>query len=283
MRPALRLVLAALAAAALSDPIAATEVVWLSTPFPPVNILEGPLAGQGLNDGIRTWLQRELTQFEHRDTEGNLARLLALAREGQTVCSVNLLRTPERERDLVYSEPATVSLTLHLILRVETWRAMGEPASLSVAEIATRTDLSGAVELGRPYSADIDTVLDSSRSTRRMTVQGSQIFRMLVQNRLDWTVEYPFVVEYLARDVEDPWVAIPISEAPPFVVGHIACARTEDGGRVIARVDEVLRDIRLDPAYSDIITRWHPPEQASRVLMHYRKTLTERGLLAPDR
>ena len=82
------------------------EISWLKAHFPPFTILKGKYANTGMTDRFQTLIEDNLPEYTHKTnvTPMNYKRILANLKQGKHVCSPALLKTPEREKFIAYSE-----------------------------------------------------------------------------------------------------------------------------------------------------------------------------------
>ncbi len=93
-----------------------------------------------------------------------------------------------------------------------------------------------------------------------ISVDKGYLLGMMLKGRVDYLIEYPVSVNYAAKKmgvwndlamltIEEDGHAPPIREA-------IRCLDTKWGRKVIKKVNTILRKIRPEPGYRNIVKEW---------------------------
>lgn len=246
-----------------ATPAAADEITWLAMEFPPFYIDDGPDRGNGIADAVVRRLQAHLTAWQHREEVADPAAIMARMKAGDHVCSAAYIRTPERERVLLYSTPDLILPPNGVTIRRSDLERFGGGAPVSLAKLLENRQLRVAVAVGRSYGPALDALLEHHKTSSHVywrrgdDIYGS-LFDMLMRGSVDYVIGYPYEALYLARrrGVADEIVSLPVSEAPDYTLAHVVCPRTEWGQKVIAAIDAALADERPRPEYRAAIERW---------------------------
>lgn len=194
---------------------------------------------------IATWLQAHLAGVELKPAVANAERSWSLIRQGEKACIANAVRLPERER-LAYFTTIWLMPPPQLIVRRERRDAlpMDGHGAVDLPALLADPALRGVVAHARSYGAALDAQLAGGSQLRRVTGAdfGSNLLPMLLQDRADYTVEYPNVLVALTsqRGGELPLVALPVHGANEPVVSGVACPRTPWGLAAIRLIDQAL-------------------------------------------
>lgn len=240
------------------------EIVWMHADFPPLRIIDGPYAGQGILDMIHDLMSRELPDFRHSVITANLSRTLNWMESGRNVLAVGLIPNPQRDRVMQYSVPCVLVPPVCLVVRAGEQEGLGLGGHVSLRDFIARKRL--GVAAGRSYGPELDSVLLSSPDLSRVVVnKGSNLFEslleMLLLGRVDGVLAYPFEAMYGARmkGKEDMISVAPLRESMVPVQGRIAAPRTAWGTAVIGRVNEILLGYRGSNGYRQAVERWLAP------------------------
>lgn len=76
---------------------------WFYVDVPPAMILKGADKGTGYVDRIIGLFKRSMPGYRHEDVQSSVTRMFATMQERDGICTGGLLRTPEREKVLFYS------------------------------------------------------------------------------------------------------------------------------------------------------------------------------------
>lgn len=220
--------------------------------------------GQGEIDGFLRLLVERMPQFRHEFVELSLPRFEAQVRQGETICSVLHLRTPERLHWLYFTTlyPPMLSRQIHVIVRrddLSRFESKGQP--LQLADLLRRTDLVGLVPRDRSFGPRIDKLLAANpgRAPRGIVAgRNVNLLPMLRARRMDYTLEYPITVDdFSATHPGPPELAkLPLVEGRSTLVATAGCSRTPDGRRAIEAMDQAVRQLAADPQREAWIKTW---------------------------
>jgi len=222
--------------------------------------------GNGEVDGFMRVLLARMPEFRHEFVEASTTRYEAESRRGETLCSALHVRTPARTEWLYFSHlyPPLVSREVHVIVRRDTLARMtqGRPEDgrLVLADLLKREDLRLLLARDRAYGAQIDNQL-AQRDVPRMTVGAqfsSQLLNMLRAGRMDYTLEYPTVVQDYLKRVGEPGalVALPVAEGLSTLLATVSCSRTPEGRRQIEAIDAAVRALAREPGREAWVRQW---------------------------
>jgi len=220
--------------------------------------------GQGEVDGFLRLLIERMPQYRHEFIELSLPRFEAQVRQGETLCSVLHVRTPERLQWLYFTTlyPAMLSRQIHVVVRREDlarFESNGQP--LQLADLLRRTDLSGLLPRDRSFGPRIDRLLaaNAERAPRSIVAgRGANLLPMLRAKRMDYTLEYPVAVdEFSATHPGPPELAkLSLAEGRSTVIATAGCSRTPEGRRAVEAMDQAARQLAADPQRDAWIRAW---------------------------
>jgi len=241
------------------------QVRWLVIDFPPFHIVSGPDRGKGMRDRYLDALRARLPNFDSRVEVSDTTRQVALMQAGQPVCSISMLRTPEREQFMLFSEqPYGLQLPVRLVMASQSAAALGPVVDDQGVDLA-RVLAGGMIRLGvlpkRRFGASIDRVIADAAVHYPNTVQvfnanGSLegLLDLIGKGRIEATLGYGLEVEQLRQHNAKlgDFAFLPITQAPDLVPTYVACSRNPVGAKVIAEInalgfnDAATRQLRAD-------------------------------------
>ncbi|MGS0756123.1 hypothetical protein ACVBEH_16625 [Roseateles sp. GG27B] len=284
--------------------VSADTIHWLVQDVPPhFSFLAGKAPqrpadlGAGEIDGFLRGLIARLPQYQHRFVDAGMPRFETLARQGQTICSTLHLRTPERLSWLYFTHlyPPLFARQIHVIVNRDNlakFAPQGLSADhsplLSLSDILQRNDLVGLLPRGRSFGPKVDALLRAYPQRAPQTVavvRSTHLLNMLSAHRMDYTLEYPSVVDnYLktARgnsnnnngsgntDAKQQLVKLPIAEGRSTAVATAGCSRTPEGLKQITAIDLAVRQLAQDPQREAWLSSWrgNPPDEQDRQLIN---------------
>ena len=261
---------------------------WQILDFPPYHIVSGPHRGEGLRDQFLQALIGQLPGFRHEIEVSGAERQTALMKAAQPVCTLSMLRTPERDAFMQFAQQPT-QLQLPVVLIVP--RSVAQSGALPVEQNGA-VSLGGTLALGklhlgvvpkRSFGTTIDAVIATARKQRPDAVlefaeQGvvAGLLRLMQRGRFELALGYSLEVEQLR--LSDPGIDelryFPLTEAPALVPAQVGCSRHPDALRALHAIDAAQPQLaearrRLREAYSALL----PETERTR----YRSLLTAIG------
>ncbi|MFY7865642.1 TIGR02285 family protein [Roseateles sp.] len=226
---------------------------WLLLDFVPYHVVDGPQKGTGLRDHYLSALIKRMPEYQHQLEISSTERLAQYMQAGHPVCTLSVLKVPERESYTRYgSEPYFYQLPPVLISRrgyvpPGGWkkRAGGE---VSLPELLR----SGEVRVGtlpkRRFGSALDEALKQARAARPDQVLEfgeygllAGLLHTLSRNRFDVTLGYAIEIEQLRKTqaTADEFQYMALAEAPPLIPTYPACSLTPWGKQVIQTIDRL--------------------------------------------
>lgn len=238
-------------------------ITWLTFDFPPLRIIKGEQKGKGIGDMAVDFLQERLTEYRHENTEVNLKRLFYIMKKEEKVCTIGIIKTPQREEFLHYSIPALIRPGLSIVINKDRMSVFGNPKKISLAKLIRNEDLKVGIVPKRSYTEAVDSILQRHKGQKNILVRegfdlASGLLKMLSRGHIDYIIEYPSQVLYISRQIDrsDQFYTIALEEAPSYTVSHVVCPKNRWGKRVIERMDTILKQGRPTPQYRSCIERW---------------------------
>lgn len=238
------------------------SIVWLLNDFPPFILLNGELPGSGFVDATVKYLVQHMPEFEHRFEVSGVARTQGLMAQGMPVCHPALLRTPEREKLAVFSNPVHFVLTHHVVLpsqHLQRFQAHIEPnGKINLHSLLADRQLSTSRTEGRSLGVEIDTALASHQQQPHLKTTGVHFdapFRQLAAGWTDYVFAYPVEPSYYKKQGSIPAQLelsyLPIAGLKDYTLGSIACTKGTWGQAITARINAVIAQAGPRPPWVD--------------------------------
>ncbi|WP_269631113.1 hypothetical protein [Pelomonas sp. BJYL3] len=221
--------------------------------------------GQGELDGFLRILVRRMPQYRHVLVEMPFTRFELQARQGQTLCSVLHVKTPERLAWLWFSHlyPPLFSRQLHVVVhkdRLAQFETAVTGQPLQLADLLQRQDLVGLLPRDRAFGPRIDALLKQAGDGAPRTVvpnRNMHLLHMLRARRMDFTLEYPSVVdEFLRLNGGDDLVKLPLAEGRSTQLATVACTRSAEGRQHIEAIDAAVRRLAQEKDRDAWLRSW---------------------------
>jgi uncharacterized protein (TIGR02285 family) len=286
------------ASAAQAAPPPADTIRWVAQDVPPhFSFIQGrpPRAiaelWLGEVDGFMRVLLARMPEFRHEFVEASTARYETESRRGQTLCSTMHVRTPERLAWAYFSHlyPPLVSREIHVIVRRELHGQLsqGRPQDgrVQLSDLLKREDLRLLVARDRAFGAQIDTLL-ARHTVPRQAVGAqlsTQLLDMLRAGRMDYTLEYPAVVQDYLKRAGDPGalVALPMAEGLSTPLATVSCSRTPAGKRHIEAIDAAVRALAREPGREAWVKEWRGDRASPQDMRRLNAYMDERARGGP--
>jgi len=279
-------------------------IIWSKTPFPPGYIMEGEEVGRGYGDLLNNFMKKYLPQYRHKtNAYPNWERLIKEMVDGPLICnSVFFYRPPEQRKEIkeqfVLSAPSAVFF-LHdvIVLKSEAHR-FGEEVSFSTLLRNQKLTFGYSRPYGTTYNKmlgeylgmttdfEVDTVGRLTALQKRKNIHArvssnnmiGGMLKMLTKKRVDWILEYDFMIKFEARrlGIIDLVTAIPVKETRNEVpkLAYV-CSDTPEGRKAIAAINRVLKERRSTEEYKRTLEYIVPENRKQEYWSHYEKILTQ--------
>ena len=253
------------------------EIRWLIDDQPPQFILTGPDQGKGSVDGILRFFQERLPEFNHTVVVANIQRSLALLQTDGPYVGVGYVKTPEREKVVLFSQAFSVVLPPGLLVRradLEKIRPFVLPdGGIDLDPLLNAGVLRVGVAAGRSYGPAVDAVLaryqNSTVVVTRFTASGimAGLVQMLDQGRVDAIFAFRSEVRYVIRDESQlaNLVVLPVMPTGRPLTIHAVVPKTDWGRSFLAQIDPLIVKARGDPAFRAFADRWTDDESRAAV------------------
>ncbi|KPA10645.1 hypothetical protein MHK_009151 [Candidatus Magnetomorum sp. HK-1] len=248
------------------------KITWLVTNWPPWMILEGNDQGKGRFNHILLEAHKNMNHYQHETLKMNWSRFWADVSEGQHICNIFAYKTPDREKIVYFSEPHTFVLPNAIIMKKENIKKLGHPKSYSIVKLLQDKRFKGIIEKTRSFSQGLDKILEKHKPGSNLTRKAAQpdsFIKMLYDDRIDYTIEYPIVASYLDQKhnpTPNLISSIPIEELPAYNIVHMACPKNEWGKKVIDDWNTVFRKLKRTEEYRKITEMGHIDERELNII-----------------
>lgn len=235
--------------------------------------------GNGRTPRLVNYLRRTWPQVGHELLIANTKRSWQMIENGQPVCRINAVRTPEREKT-AYFINTQLTPPAHLMVRRDKLTQLPRNAAgeVQLPRLLADPDLRGALVDSRSYGTAIDDMLARRPPEAALTFYaprdfGARVLQMVALDRADYAIDYDMALP-MTRDVKS-LVSVPIQDAGDMVLSGIACPRTPWGLAAIRGVDRAIGRPEGAAFLRAGLMRWITPETrahyAARFTAFYRE------------
>ena len=249
--------------------VTAKETInWYNISFPPATIVTGKYQGKGMNDMILKLSIEKLPEYSHSMKTANTKRVLTKFKIETNACSGALIKNAEREKIAYFSVPEVITISHRLITLTSKAKVFESYIHSSDKSISLDYLLKSHQELrlgiaDRSYGEKLDTIITKYKGQKNVYMRSGEdismgILEMLNRKRIDYIIEYPFIVIYTWREKgfsRKPH-SIPLKETVGYPMGYIGCSKTEFGRQIINKINTVLKQEKSTERYLGYIEKW---------------------------
>jgi uncharacterized protein (TIGR02285 family) len=239
-------------------------MTWLIPDLPPISIRSNDKPGAGIVDKEIAYIVAHWPQVEHRFVYANLKRSWAMLKAGQPACYCFTLSNPERLKSAYIVETGVLP-PLHLLARSEVAGALPLNArqEVDLPLLLSKHKLRGLISEKRSFGKQLDNMLrqrpaDAPLTLTTISNYGESIFAMMLLNRVDYTIDYDFILSYY-QSRNDKLAAVrsfPIaSNGEPIKFGF-ACPKTAWGKATARKIDDILGTREGAQAMRESVEAW---------------------------
>ncbi len=245
----------------------AGTVNWMLPNFSPVAIAESEGKSLGIENVILEILTDQIPEYKHKVAVVNLNRLYEAIKNPSAAgaCTVGIIKTAQREAFMHFGRVPSVFLTpVAAIIRVGDELRFGEVhGKVSLKSVLENETLKLGIPrkyvLSKPLTALLTPYIGKPHVYQQdMTKMMENILKMTAATRLDYTIAYPWMTNYISEKLhlKGRFTSLSISEDDSPIMYHAACTKNEWGRGMVARIDDILKEIRLSKKYRGAVERW---------------------------
>lgn len=249
------------------------EVLWYRFDYPPAFISTGPDKDRGYGDVRDAYLMRELTEYRHKIVVSNVARLFEDMRVQGNICNSALLKNPEREKYVVFSEPVAELLPAGIVTlasrKADFASFLNKRGELRLPEFIQSQRFRIAVAASRSYGPAVDQALQAGkrigvvRPYSSSDIFASGLMKLDRRGQADATLGYAVELYWAARrmnlSVDEYWF-VPIEGATQLIYSRVGCSRSPQGLAVVDRINKLIRSGEVDKVFEKSYLAWLPPD-----------------------
>jgi uncharacterized protein (TIGR02285 family) len=252
----------------------AEDINWLKADFEPCHVLNKTKKA-GYCDLIDKLSINTLPEYNHTFELSTSRRYANIMETQIEFCTTDLLRSPQREKYMVYSNVRLYILPNGLIVNEGDTRF--GPYINDEGEIELKKVLRSELILGlnerRIYGTGIDRLLRDLGNKSPIVFAGSdkKTIQLLVMERFDYTLGSPTEIGLFEQDSrsEEQVVFFPIAGKTKLLQTYVSCRNSKFGQQIIKLINQRLR-VEDDEAIKQGYLNWVPKKQHQ----YYHKLLS---------
>lgn len=241
-------------------------VLWALNEAPPFHMAAGPERGQGFCEKLVAAAIRATPELTHEVQYLPNLRVEMLWQNNQNLCFPCMIHSKQPQSEIIHSK-ITHNYPPHGIITRSTTAAsmiaeFGNPLNLAALSAAAKYRF--VQPAGRGYGILQPLVTEHILSDLNTTVLTgdhgtASMFAMIAGGRVDYTIDYPFVMDYFAAAHQGEFQFVPIEQNyQQQLAGAMACTDNPWGRQVIGLLNQRIDEIRYDPEFIHALDRWLP-------------------------
>ncbi|MFY8272778.1 hypothetical protein AAEU32_01380 [Pseudoalteromonas sp. SSDWG2] len=234
--------------------IHSASITWLRTDAPPFSMPKND-SQQGVCDLVLTEIIRHAPHINHQVLTIPQARTDHYLAQGDNVCVPCLIKRPDTPlikysvATSVYPDQVVISTVQK---KVQITAKHEEPINLQ--SLLLDDQLRYGQSLGRKYSESIQNLMNNIQSREDVTAshrssdQANVLGDMLVANRIDYGIDYPFIAQYYNNKHDQALLAttkIHNTNSQP-ILGAVGCAQKAPDNFAASSIELINRVLAKD-------------------------------------
>ncbi|MCG7571111.1 hypothetical protein MHM89_14385 [Pseudoalteromonas sp. CNC9-20] len=228
------------------------DVTWLRINAPPFS-MPASSSDSGICDDIVDEIIARTPDLKHDSIHLPQMRLKSYFEQGKNVCVPCLIKRDNHPL-VTFSTRTSVYPPMGIVTTAQKQRSITEKHGSPVRLYSLLNDkgLRYGQGAGRKYSPWIEQIKSRVQNNQAVTLnyrgadQASVLGDMLVNERIDFGIDYPFIATYYNRHHDAQLVTLPIANnQESLVFGAIGCAKRADNDfatTFINRINPIIRD-----------------------------------------
>ncbi len=247
-------------------------VHWLYSEMPPAHIVKGEYGGEGYADLTLQLLIEALPEYEHVKLEANYKRSLNEMSIHHDRCHTALLKTPDRKKDVIFSDPVYLLAANKLFVDSKNVEKishyLNKHRKVDLERLLAEESFILGVSSGAKYGEAIDGILQLTSSRDNLVYRSaidhySGLSAMLTKKqRLDGFLGLPVENVFFRnpnQKLRRELTSFYVKGSDEYLVGYIGCSNSAYGKKLIEKINKVVL-VERTKKIKDFYQRWLLPK-----------------------
>ncbi len=181
-------------------------------------------------------------------------------------CIRNIIKSPEREKRLIYSQPQTLYLGARLYLSPNATQSINEDTSdIDLVQFFKKhpefvLGIEGQRSFGGEIDREVKLIPDKNKYLIEGSSKGTVLIAMLFSSKIDAIIQYPTSIHHAGESLSaEPVSSYGINVGKPYIISYLVCGKTEQGQQIINEYNKALSKAYNYPSYFDAHIGWVQP------------------------
>jgi len=245
----------------------AETITWIHADFPPSTILSGPHMKKGLCDKMEQFLSKELPEYKYEEKVANFARIIKELEGQKTYLCASLVKNPERENFIQFSEISQISLPNGIVFLKSNYENfkpfLNKDGKIDLDKLIKNSNMKLGYAKGRSYTGIVDQLIKKYKEKENLYGRsGLDVFHglleMMLVNRVDYIIGYPQEARYFGELTltTEKLSFLLVKGMPDYLPVYIGAPKNEWGKKIIAKIDKILLKKRHTPEVLAFYANW---------------------------
>lgn len=247
--------------------IFAETITWIHADFPPSTILSGPHMKKGLCDKMEQFLSKELPEYQYEEKVANFARISKELEGQKPYLCASLVKTPERENFIQFSEISQISLPNGIVFLKSNYENLKpfltKDGKIDLDKLIKKSKLKLGYAKGRSYGGVIDQLIEEHKEKENIYGRSSSdvfdgLLKMMLVNRVDYIIGYPQEAKYFGdlTATKEKLNFLFVKGMPDYLPVYVGAPKNEWGKKIIAKIDKILLEKRHTHEVLEFYENW---------------------------
>ena len=247
------------------------KIIWLvEDKLENIDLLTKNSAETSTASYIENLIIQKLTLYNVKIERVTAPRITRILHTKDNVCVANRAETPERKQYSLFSDPQSFYLT-HKLYRFNQTSALPSQLLNSKGEIkdlanvfkvlpAKTIGLAQDVSFGNFLDQQIKKIKPANIYYRGGNQRVVALSSMLYKSRVDFVLALP--VDLTPNEAQKQLIEqYTIAGAPPYLIAHFNCSKSQLGQRVINDINKILANVYQTKDYYQAHKKWFSDKQ----------------------
>lgn len=230
----------------------------------------------------------QLTQYDIEVQRMSIKRIEQVLKTTPNACAANRAKLESRQKYSLFSTPQAFYLT-HKLFRYNQSTGLakhlfdenGEITSLKAVFEHTPEKIIGlakGVSFGPFLDVEIDKLAEKNIYFRGGVNRVTALEAMLYANRVDYLLALP--IDINPNPAQKALLEQhAIAGAPPYLIAHISCSKSEEGAKAIKAINEILDTMYHSEDYYFAHKKWFPEKDLLKLQQYLKEKFVDKSFL----
>lgn len=240
---------------------------------------------------IERFILSKLKAYNILVKRSSSSRISQSVKNQKNVCTANRANTEERQAYSLFSSPQSFYLT-HKLYRYKPKRPLSHSLLNDKGQIKSLSSIfsvypkhtigiSQGVSFGRFLDKQISKLNEQNIYYLGGTGRVVALESMLYSQRFDFLLALP--IDMVPTEAQKQQLEYyPIAGAPPYLIAHINCSKSEFGKKVIKDINLILDQLYQSPEYYKAHQKYFSEKELSHLQLYLKQRFTDKTYISKD-